>query len=150
AINDLRAAAASSPLQITSAFRTVAQQYLLYNWFQQGRCGITAAATPGNSNHETGRAVDLGNWSSVITVMANHGWAHDVPGDDVHFDHLASPDLRGRDVLAFQRLWNLNHANDRISENGSYGPMTEARLMRSPAGGFGIGTSCRPLWRPSE
>src|SRR5215831_18349837 len=126
AITDLQAVAASSPIQINSAFRTVAQQYLLYEWFQQGRCGIAAAATPGNSNHETGRAVDLANWSAVVSVMSNHGWAHDVPGDDVHFDHLASPDLRGMDVHAFQRLWNRNHPNDLISEDGAYGSTTAA------------------------
>jgi len=40
----------------------------------------------------------------AITSMANRGWAHDVPGDPVHFDHLSSPDIRGKDVLAFQRL----------------------------------------------
>ena len=44
------------------------QQYLLYRWFQLGRCGITAAAVPGNSNHESGRAIDVGNheaWAAI-------------------------------------------------------------------------------------
>ena len=127
---------------INSLFRTVVQQYLLYEWFSQGRCGITAAATPGNSNHETGKAADLGNWASVISAMSNHGWAHDVPGDDVHFDHTASADLRGLDVHAFQRLWNRNHPTDLIAEDGAYGPMTAARIARSPSGGFAIGASC--------
>ena len=52
------------------------------------------AAAPGGSNHESGRAIDVGNWSAWVTILGDHGWAHDVPGDDVHFDHLASPDLR--------------------------------------------------------
>ncbi len=43
-------------LQINSMFRTLADQYVLYH---SGACGL--AATPGNSNHETGRAVDLAN-----------------------------------------------------------------------------------------
>ena len=137
---DLRAEANA---QITSLFRTVVQQYLLYRWWQQGRCGIAAAATPGNSNHETGRAVDLSNWASVIGAMSAHGWAHDVPGDNVHFDHNASADLRGLDVHAFQRLWNRNHPQDVISEDGSYGPMTEARILRSPSGGFATGACGR-------
>jgi hypothetical protein len=34
--------------------RTVAQQYLLYTWYQNGQCGIGLAAKLGNSNHETG------------------------------------------------------------------------------------------------
>jgi hypothetical protein len=129
-------------VQINSAFRTVAQQYLLLQWFNLGRCGITAAAAVGRSNHESGRAVDVANYSTRVTAMANRGWAHDVAGDPVHFDHLSSPDIRGKDTLAFQRLWNRNHPTDKISEDGAYGPQTEARLRQSPATGFPIGPSC--------
>ncbi len=133
---------ANYSLQINSAFRTVAQQYLLYRWYQQGRCGITAAATPGRSNHQSGRALDLSNYSSRITAMANQGWSHSVPGDPVHFDHLGSPDIRGLDVKAFQRLWNRNNPADKISEDGAYGPQTEARLKQAPATGFAVGATC--------
>lgn len=129
-------------IQVNSGFRTVAQQYLLYRWYQQGRCGISAAATPGRSNHQSGRALDIANYSSRISAMAAQGWSHSVPGDPVHFDYLASPDIRGRDVLAFQRLWNRNNPNDRIAEDGAYGPQTEARLRSSPATGFAIGPTC--------
>ena len=59
--SDLDAVAAQESLQINSALRTIAQQYLLYDWYHEGRCGITAAAHVGNSNHEGGRAVDLAN-----------------------------------------------------------------------------------------
>jgi len=140
--DDLKKVAAASPIQVNSALRTLAQQYLLYRWYQEGRCGITAAATVGNSNHEGGRAVDLQNYSTRITAMGNHGWAHDVPGDDVHFDHTASTDHRGEDVHAFQVLWNKNHPNDPIATDGDYGPQTEARLKMSPATGFAMGPSC--------
>ena len=135
-------ATATAPIQITSAFRTVVQQYLLNRWFQLGRCGITAAADPGRSNHESGRALDVSNYTAWITKLGAQGWAHDVPGDPVHFDHLASPDIRGADVLAFQRLWNRNAPADPIAEDGSYGPTTEARVKRAPAEGFGIGAVC--------
>ena len=134
--------AATRTVQVNSAFRIVAQQYLLYRWFQLGRCNITAAATPGRSNHESGRALDIQNYSALITPMGAKGWSHDVPGDPVHFDHLASPDIRGRDVLAFQKLWNRNHPNDKLDEDGVYGPMTEARLRDSPSEGFPIGPEC--------
>jgi len=129
-------------VQVNSAFRTVAQQYLLYRWFQLGRCNITAAATPGRSNHESGRALDIQNYSALITPMGAKGWSHDVPGDPVHFDHNASPDIRGRDVLAFQKLWNRNHPTAKLDEDGAYGPMTEARLRESPSEGFPIGPEC--------
>jgi hypothetical protein len=140
--DDLQTVATNNPLQINSALRTLAQQYLLYHWYLQGRCGITAAATVGNSNHEGGRAVDLANYAARVTAMANQGWAHDVPGDLVHFDHLASPDHRGEDVHAFQTLWNHNHPEDPIASDGSYGPQTEARLRASPATGFDMGANC--------
>lgn len=129
-------------VQLNSAFRTIAQQYLIVQWFNRGLCGIAAAAAVGQSNHESGRAVDLANASSRVTAMANHGWAHDVPGDPVHFDHLSSADIRGKDTRAFQRLWNRNHPADLISVDGIYGPQTEARLVKSPATGFATGASC--------
>ncbi|HTJ46904.1 MAG TPA: M15 family metallopeptidase [Kofleriaceae bacterium] len=141
--DDLKAVGAGGgTMQVTSAFRTVAQQYLLYRWYQQGRCGITAAATPGRSNHETGRAVDVSNYSSYVSRMSAKGWAHDVAGDPVHFDHLSSADIRGTDVMAFQRLWNRNHPNDLIDEDGVYGPQTGARIAMAPSGGFAKGPTC--------
>src|SRR5262249_652561 len=105
-------------------------------------CGITAAADPGNSNHESGRAVDLGNWGAREASMVAHGWAHDVPGDDVHFDHLSSADIRGSDGQAFQRLWDEDHPDALIDEDGRWGPMTEDALSRSPADGFALGPTC--------
>jgi hypothetical protein len=150
--DDLYAAAMAGgmPLQINSGFRTVVQQYLLRRWFELGRCGIPAAAEPGESNHESGRAIDVQNYSAWITVLAQHGWDHSVPGDPVHFDHLASPDIRGADVLAFQRLWNRNAPDDTITEDGSYGPMTETRIKRAPAEGFGIGARCATRMRYAD
>lgn len=142
---DLLAAVADKPgvdLEITSGFRTVVQQYLLRRWFELGRCGITAAAEPGRSNHETGRALDVSNFSTWISTFAAHGWDHSVPGDPVHFDHLASPDIRGADILAFQRLWNVNAPDDPIDEDGDFGPATAERVARAPAEGFGIGGIC--------
>jgi hypothetical protein len=129
-------------VQVNSAFRTVAQQFLLLEWFDQGRCGITAAAAVGRSNHESGRALDLANASARVSAMAAHNWSHDVPGDPVHFDHLTSADIRGKDTLAFQRLWNRNNPSDKISEDGDYGPQTETRLKKSPATGFAKGAIC--------
>jgi uncharacterized protein (TIGR03382 family) len=138
----LQSVAASRAVQINSAFRTIAQQYLLVRWHAEGRCGITATAAVGNSNHESGRAIDVSNYSSLISAMRAKGWAHDVSGDPVHFDHLASPDIRGQDVLAFQKLWNRNNPDDHIAEDADYGPQTEARLKKSPATGFPIGATC--------
>jgi MYXO-CTERM domain-containing protein len=147
---DLIAAANEGKLTVNSGYRTVAQQYLLYRWKELGRCGITAAATPGRSNHESGRAIDLGNWSTRVSIMGRHGFAHSVPGDPVHFDNTRSPDNRGKDVRAFQRLWNRNHPGDQITVDGAYGPQTASRLKQSPATGFAKGAQCRVAERGAE
>ena len=139
---DLEDEAIGHSITINSALRTVAQQYLLVRWFNDGRCGISAAAAVGHSNHESGRAVDLANWSDRLQSMPARGWAHDVAGDPVHFDHTASADIRNRDVTGFQTLWNRNNPGDQIAVDGAYGPQTEARLKRSPATGFAQGPTC--------
>ena len=147
----LEAAATASGLSINSAFRTIAQQYLLYQWYQKGECGISLAAVPGNSNHETGIAVDVSNYSSEISNMSNHGWTHSYPSSDpVHFDYTAGGtiDLRSESVLAFQKLWNLNNPNAKIAEDGDYGPMTASKIAASPATGFAKGSTCMPQTTP--
>jgi len=139
ALDALRTTAAQTgvPIYINSGFRTVAAQYLLFNWWQRDRCDLTRVAPPGESNHESGRALDIQNYGEVLGAMNANGWAHPYPGDDPwHFDHDASPDIRGMDVHAFQRLWNRNHPEDPIDEDGVYGPQTDARLAVAPAEGF--------------
>ncbi len=138
----LTKAALGTTIRINSAFRTVAQQYLLRRWKDLGRCGITAAALPGRSNHESGRAIDVSNYAAVGSRLRSNGWDDNVAGDEVHFEHLSSPDIRGADVQAFQRLWNRNYPTDLIAEDGDYGPATESRLAKSPGEGFAIGAMC--------
>jgi MYXO-CTERM domain-containing protein len=148
----LEAAAKTQVLDVTSAFRTLAQQYLLYRWYQAGQCGISLAAVPGNSNHETGIAVDLGNYSSALSAMTGHAFSHTYPSSDpVHFDYTGAGtiDLRSESVLAFQKLWNLNNPGDPIAEDGSYGPQTGARVDKSPADGFARSSTCANNPSPS-
>lgn len=137
-------AARNTTMTINSAFRTVAQQYLLYAWYKSGRCGIGLAATPGTSNHEQGLAVDIednGGWNSS---MSKQGFKWLGTADPVHFDYVGGGAVNwsGLDVEAFQRLWNRNHPSDTIAVDGSYGPETEKRLVKSPIGGFPIGAVC--------
>ncbi len=131
-------------MTINSALRTVAQQYLLYRWYQTGSCGISLAAKPGNSNHETGLALDIDNYSTWKGKLGAYGFSWLGGNDPVHFDYTGAgaEDLRGMDVLAFQRLWNRNNPGDTISEDGSWGPNTEARMKKAPAAGFAKGPSC--------
>lgn len=136
----LHAATASmgEVIHVSSAYRSVAQQYLLYKWWQAGSCGIQVAATPGSSNHQSGRAIDISDhdhWNAALTAQ---GWTWLGSSDVVHFDFLTAPDIRSSSVLAFQRLWNKNNTV-LLDEDGQWGPHTEAAMKAAPAEGF-------PIW----
>jgi hypothetical protein len=131
-------------MTVNSMLRTIAQQYLLYSWYKGGRCSIKLAASPGNSNHETGLALDISQASTWRSSMENHGFHYFGSADPVHFDYTGSGSVnhKGLDVKAFQRLWNHAHPGDKIAEDGGWGPQTEARMKKSPAEGFSTGTTC--------
>lgn len=131
-------------MSINSMLRTAAQQYLLYNWYQTGRCGISLAAKPGLSNHETGTAIDIQEYSAWRTTLESNGFRWLGSSDPWHFDYVGAgvQDHRGLDVLAFQKLWNRNNPGDKISEDGVWGPGTESRMRKSPANGFPTGATC--------
>lgn len=137
-------AAASSRIEINSAFRTLAEQYVLYR-------GCSVAARPGRSNHESGRAIDVGNWRSVGSTLTAAGFSHPMPSrDPVHYE-APGDDWRSISVRAFQRLWNANHPEDTIAEDGNAGSGTLDRLARSPATGFRTGSVCTtPATPPAD
>lgn len=137
-------ASPSKAMHVNSMLRTVAQQYMLYRWYQTGKCGIGLAAKPGNSNHETGLAMDISEYSTWKSSLTGKGFKWFGSGDPVHFDYkgAGAADYKGVDVEAFQRLWNRNNPNDKISEDGSWGPQTEARMKKAPAAGFEKGPTC--------
>ncbi len=134
----------SRSMTINSGLRTVAQQYLLYRWYQLGRCSIGLAAKPGSSNHETGLALDVSQYSAWKSSLQTRGFKCLGSGDPVHFDYSGAGAVshKGLDVKAFQRLWNRNHPEDKISTDGVWGPQTEARMKKAPANGFAIGATC--------
>ena len=134
-------------LSINSALRTLPQQYLLYRWYQTGRCGIGLAASPGTSNHEGAIAVDINDNAGWRSAMNGKGFRWLGSSDPVHYDFTGggTVDLRGISVKAFQRLWNRNNPTDKIAEDGDYGPGTAARLAKSPSGGFIKGADCTQL-----
>lgn len=140
AAQDLKEAtiALNDSMTVSSAYRTLAQQALLYRWWQAGQCGIQVAAVPGSSNHQSGRAIDTpyySNWKSALTAQ---GWSWLGSSDLVHFDHLASPNVASKSILAFQKLWNRNHATGKLAEDGQWGPATEGAMSQSPTSGFAV------------
>lgn len=130
-------------ITISSAYRTVAEQYLLYKWWQAGQCGIQLASTPGASNHQSGRAIDTPNHAYWRTALTNAGWTWLGSSDTVHFDHFASANVASKSVLAFQRLWNKNNAS-KLVEDGVWGPASNAAMASSPTSGF-ANHGCAPV-----
>lgn len=133
----------SGTMYMNSALRTLPQQYMLYQWYRLGRCGIPLAAPPGGSNHESGLAIDISYYSGWRGPLGGGGFRWLGGSDPVHFDYIGGVDIRSLTVRAFQRLWNRNHPNDRIAEDGVYGFATQSRIERAPARGFAKGASCQ-------
>ncbi|MGB8698252.1 MAG: peptidoglycan-binding protein [Thermosynechococcaceae cyanobacterium] len=132
----------NTKLVVNSAYRTVAQQYLIRRQFELGLCGITAAAQPGNSNHEGGLALDVVDPDSWEPFFERHAW-HRL-GRDFDFPHYdyamlagSRQDIGQLGIQAFQRLWNKYNPGDQIAVDGSFGPNTARALEESPANGFG-------------
>lgn len=136
-----------STLHVSSMLRTLVQQYLLYAWSQKGSCGISIAARPGHSNHETGVALDTGDYAAWKSALEKAGFSWYGSADTVHFDFEAggTVGLDGEDVRAFQLLWNVNNPKDKIGVDGDYGPTTESRLRKTAAGGFPGSVDCAAI-----
>ncbi len=142
-------------ITINSGWRSLAQQYLVKYW--EGSCGVRVAAQPGLSQHQSGLAVDTSEYTSstVRKALRDAGflWYCDrVNGghlsscqDPVQFDMRTGDDLRSLSVLAFQKLWNRNHPEDRLAEDGSWGGETRKRLDRAPLAGFAVQATCDVL-----
>ena len=130
-------------LIINSAYRTVAQQFLIRRQFEAGLCSITAAAQPGLSNHEGGLALDVQDPDGWQPFLQAHGWKRlgrdfDYPHYDYNILAGTRQDLKQLGVKSFQSLWNKYNPGDLIVLDGSFGPNTAARLGKSPANGFGM------------
>jgi hypothetical protein len=128
-------------LKITSAYRTIAQQHLLYSWYKDnGKCGIGLAARPGKSNHEDGLALDLPDPENDTwrQALENEDWDWLGSNDRFHFTYNGGgrDDIGEIGIRAFQRLWNKNNPSDMIKVDGDFGPQTVARMNLSPADGF--------------
>jgi len=97
-------------LIVNSAYRTVAQQYLLNLQFQQvsDRCGIQAVAPPGFSNHESGLAIDIQDNIGWKPYLERHSYVWFGLGDKPHFDYrffaATRDDIGTLGIRAFQIL----------------------------------------------
>jgi D-alanyl-D-alanine carboxypeptidase len=124
---------------IVSAYRTVAQQVMLYTWYRNGRCDISLAAPPGDSNHEDGAALDIEDSSFWRPYLTGRGWNWQGSNDPSHYSYRGSGFKDGIGSLgleAFQLLWNEHNEDAPITVDGGYGPETEAALLASPVEGW--------------
>jgi len=144
ALVDALQAAPKRKMKINSMLRTVAQQYLLHDWYKRGRCGVKLAALPGNSHHQSGLAIDISEPGSWRATLKRHGYQWFGTRDRWHFDYVDGDGQAptGLDIEAFQRLWNRNHPDEPIGSDGDWGDATKEALLRAPAGGFPKGPSC--------
>jgi N-acetylmuramoyl-L-alanine amidase len=125
-------------MTINSAYRTLAGQMLLRTHFRSSRCGITAAAPPGKSNHNNASAIDIEDSEGWRMVLQVSGWKWMGAGDAVHYDCLEPgiQPLHQIAVQAFQLIWNSRRPNDPVATDGDFGPVTASRLRYAPAEGF--------------
>jgi N-acetylmuramoyl-L-alanine amidase len=128
----------SKQMLVNSAYRTLAGQMLLRSHFQHQRCGITAAAAPGKSNHNNASAIDIEDSIGWRSSLEATGWKWLGGFDPVHYD---CKDARVRSInqiatIAFQQIWNIANPTDLIPAQGDFGPITEGKLSNAPAEGF--------------
>jgi len=124
-------------LYINSCLRTVMQQYMLRCQYQQGLCGITAAAHPGRSNHQSGLAIDIIDYASWRPTLKRFGWKWIGAWDKWHFDYIyKGADLSRTQIREFQQIWNENNPTNKLKVDGLWGRKTSIAVSNSPAGGF--------------
>eukprot|EP00953_Heterococcus_sp_UTEX-ZZ885_P015381 8663-Heterococcus_DN1.PRE.2 len=97
-----------------------------------------AVATPGTSNHEAGKAVDVDATAYWRTTLAAYSFRWLGSGDPPHYDYTGSSsslDVAREGLRAFQQLHNQNRSPS-ITADGLYGSQTASALYNAPCGGF--------------
>lgn len=78
-------------LVLSSGFRTNAEQQKLYGCYKKGSCNNgNLAAKPGYSNHQSGKALDIGGAGSASWLAKNgtrYGFRATVKGEPWHWEY---------------------------------------------------------------
>ena len=69
-------------IKVNSSFRTKEEQQKLYDELKPKGAKV---ATPGHSQHELGRALDIGNWKEAEPYLRAHGFENPFGDDKNHF-----------------------------------------------------------------
>lgn len=134
AANALISVAKSRRLTVNSAIRSIPQQLFIYMKHKKRSCKFFTPAAPDQSNHLSGRAVDIQDGQNYVSAMQRAGFRYAGKADPVHFEY-AGKELRRENVRAFQLLYN-SCAGGKLAVDGVYGPATEAAMLQSPAAGW--------------
>ncbi|MBE9191431.1 peptidoglycan-binding protein [Gloeocapsopsis crepidinum LEGE 06123] len=137
-IRAVEAAPGTKPLEVESCYRTLGQQFILYNHFLNKRCGIPAAARPGDSNHNGALSIDAREYFWWRPYLERFQWDWLGSFDPPHFDFKGAGirDMRWLSIKAFQQLYNFNNLKARIVEDGKWGIQTQLALQAVPENGF--------------
>lgn len=87
------AAKAGVTLSINSGFRTMSEQQYLYNCYLTKKCNSgNLAAKPGYSNHQNGRALDIGasNYTWLRNNASKFGFKATVPSERWHYEYSSA------------------------------------------------------------
>ena len=129
---------------ITSSLRTVAEQYLLYQWSSNSICGHSQPEDrPGRSDYMKGVAFDVEQYDQFKSFVSASQFQWQGNANPTKF--LFSPstfDVQRALTQSFQKLWNINHPTEKVVEDGLYGSQTEMILRRASVNGFIKKPSC--------
>ena len=127
-------------LTLLSAWRSIADQYVLFRWGLQCCGGAQLAARPGCSSHELGLALTTSEPESWVQPLQRWGWQWLGPCDPQRFCFPGQSPQHTNDgqrlIASFQTLWNRYHPQALLRVDGAFGPLTEAALLQSPCQGF--------------
>eukprot|EP00118_Oscarella_pearsei_P021009 m.233549 g.233549 ORF g.233549 m.233549 type:complete len:2254 (+) comp40090_c2_seq1:205-6966(+) len=134
-------------LTISSAIRSLPDQYVLSQWQKQGACRqINRVDFPGKSDYMEGVVVDVRQFNQFKLNGSQYGfsWAGNATDNRFTFkgSRLNTVEVQNGMIESFQKLWNLNNPLDTIAVNGQWNNLTATKLSESPLQGFPISPSC--------
>lgn len=122
---------------INSCLRTIMQQWMLRKQYERKICGITAAAIPGRSNHQSGKAIDIQDYLFWRSPLKKCGWKWLGAWDKWHFDYqYTARDLGQIQIKEWQILWNEHNPDKKLKVDGIWGAITAYSVANAPIDGF--------------
>lgn len=145
------AANAGKAFTVNSMLRTIAQQYLLWSWYQSGSCGIPLAAKPGNSNHETGLAMDVQEYSAWRRALESNGFYWLGSSDPWHFDWVGASTVESSRARypGLSAVMKPQQPEGRDKRGRVVGAVDREPDAKITADGFPIGATCGAPSEPS-